>query len=238
MSVTYANGDSGSDRSGTDVPQLRAALAWAGAVGLCLAAALGISAILGASLGETAIRLAASGLVCGFDALFAVAAATLAQRSAAWRLLAILGVLGSVITAVVSLVAIWGASVGETVGRVALVTGSVSSAVGITGFLLSQQRDEDPSAISALMVATLALDWVLTIALTVDVVFAKNSAASGGPEASGVQFPLSGLGFERFLGVTSLLTVLGLLLLPVLRRAHPAYRAARPTRQSRPGISA
>jgi len=230
MSVTYANGGSGTDRSGTDVPQLRAALAWTGAVGLCLATALGISAILGASLGQTAIRLAGSGFVCGFDALFAVGATTLSQRSASLRIPAMVGVLASVIAAAVSLVAIWGASVGETVGRIALVASFLSSALGLSGFILSQQRDEDPPAISALMVATLILDWVLTIALTIDIVFATNSPSSGGPEAAGVQFPLTGVSFDRFLAVTSLLTLLGLLLLPLLRRAHPAYRAARPTR--------
>src|ERR1700728_318140 len=121
MSVTDETSGPGLYRSGDDVPQLRAGLAWTGAVGLCLAAALGISAILGASLGQTAIRLAGSGFVCGFDALFAVAAATLSQRSASSPLLAIVGVLASVIAAAVALVAIWGASVGETVGRIALV---------------------------------------------------------------------------------------------------------------------
>jgi hypothetical protein len=230
MSVTYANGGPGTDRSGTDVPQLRAALAWTGAVGLCLATALGISAILGASLGQTAIRLAGSGFVCGFGALFAVGATTLSQRSASLRIPAMVGVLASVIAAAVSLVAIWGASVGETVGRIALVASFLTSALGLSGFILSQQRDEDPPAISALMGATLILDWVLTIALTIDVVFATNSPPSGGPEAAGVQFPLTGVSFDRFLAVTSLLTLLGLVLLPLLRRAHPAYRAARPTR--------
>jgi hypothetical protein len=37
------------------------------------------SAILGASLGQTAVRLADSGFICGFDALSAVGAATLSQ---------------------------------------------------------------------------------------------------------------------------------------------------------------
>lgn len=77
------------------------------------------------------------------------------------------------------------------------------------------------------MAGTLVLDWLLTIALTIDVVFATNSSALAGTQAAGVQFPLAGLSFERFLAVTSVLTLLGLLLLPLLRRAHPAYRGGR-----------
>jgi hypothetical protein len=216
--------------SSADVPQLRAALAMTGAVGLCLASALGISAILGASLTLTAIRLAGSGLTCGFDALFALGAATLFQRSTSLRLPAIIGVLAGVVTAVLSLVAIWGANVGETIGRVGLVAGLLSAAIGLTGFLLSQQRQEDPPLISGLMVGTLILDWALTIALIIDIAFA--SSTSSGPQAAGVQFPLTGLTFERFLAVASLLTLLGLLLLPLLRRAHPGYRGDRPARSA------
>ena len=203
-----------------DVTQLRAVLAWMGAVGLCLATALGISAILGASLGQTAVRLAASGFICGFDALFAVGAATLSQRSALWRVAALIGVLASVVSAAVLVVAVWGGGVGETVGRISLGAGSVGSALGISGFLLSQQRSEDPRAITGLMIATLALDWALTIAVSIDVIFATSSTAA----TAGVQVPFGGVGFTRFLGVTGLLTLLGLLLLPLMRRAHPAYR--------------
>jgi hypothetical protein len=230
MSVTDETREPGTYQSGSDVPQLRAGLAWAGAVGLCLATALGISAILGASLGQTAIRLAGSGLACGFDALFAVGAATLFQRSASLRIPALIGVLASFVAVAVSLVAIWGAQVGETIGRIGLVAGLLSSALGLSGFLLSQQREEDPNLIRGLVVATLVLDWALTIALIIDIIFATSSAASGNPEAGGVQLPLSGLSFDRFLAVTSLLTLLGLLLLPLLRRAHPAYRAVRASR--------
>ena len=229
MSVTDETSGPGFHGSGSDTPQLRAGLAWTGAVGLCLAAALGISAILGASLGQTATRLAASGLVCGLDALFAVAAVTLSQRSVSLRIPALVGVLASVITVAVSLASIWGANVGETLGRVALVAGLLASALGLSGLLLSQQRDDDPSIAGRLMATTLVLDWVLTIALTIDIIFAS-SATSNGPEAAGVQFPLSGLSFERFIAVISLLTLLGLLLLPLLRRAHPAYRAGRPAK--------
>jgi hypothetical protein len=208
----------------TDVPRLRAALAVVAAVGLCLAAAIGISAILGASLGLTAARLAGSGFICGVDGLFAVGAATLFQRSSALRVAGLLGVLATIVTAAVSLSAIWGASVGETVGRVGLVAGLLSGAVGLTGFLLSQQRTEDPGGIRLLMLVTLALDWVATIAVTIDIVFATGSSAVG---TAGLQLPLGGVGFDRFLGVTSVLTLLGLLLLPLLRRAHPAYRGGR-----------
>ena len=105
--------------------------------------------------------------------------------------------------------------------------GLLSSALGLSGFLLSQQRVEDPRGVRGLMAATLALDWFLSIALAIEVVFATSST---GPGAGGVHFPLTGLDFERFVGVISLLIVLGLLLLPLLRRAHPAYRGGQLTR--------
>jgi hypothetical protein len=230
MSVTDHAGDPGLYRGGSDVPQLRAVLAWTGAIGLCLATALGISAILGASLSETAIRLAGSGVIFGLDALFALGAATLAQRSPSLRAPALIGVLATVVTTAVSLAGIWGADVGETIGRVALVAGALASALGLTGFLLSQQRAEDPPVISGLMVVTLLLDWALTVALTIDVIFATSSTSTAGPATAGVQFPLNGLTFDRFLAVAGVLTLLGLFLLPLLRRAHPAYRGGRPTR--------
>jgi hypothetical protein len=222
MNAVDISGDSGPARAETDVPRLRAVLSWTAVVGLCLATGLGISAILGASLGQTATRLAGSGVACGLYGLFAVGAATLYQRSPSLRLSAVVGVLASVVAGAIVVAAEWGVTVSETVGRIALVAGLFSFALGVTGFLLSQQRDEDPRAVSRLMIATLLLAWTLTIAAAIDIVFATGSASSG-PEAAGVQVPLSGLGFERFLGVTSLLTLLGILLLPLLRRAHPAY---------------
>jgi hypothetical protein len=228
MNVTDLSSDSGSVRPASDVPHLRAVLVWASVIGLCLATALGITAVLGTSLGLTATRLASSGFTCGLYGLFAVGAATLYQRSSSLRLPAIVGVVASVVAAVILVIAEWGATVSETVGRIAVVAGILSFALGLTGFLLSQQREEDPPAISVLMVATLVLAWALTIAVTIDIIFATGSTT--GPEAAGVQFPLNGLGFERFLGVTSLLTLLGVLLLPLLRRAHPAYRGGRASR--------
>lgn len=210
------------DRSGADVPQLRAVLAWTTVVGLCLATALGISAILGASLDLTATRLAGTGVACGLYGLFAVGAATLYQRSPALRVAALAGIAASVIAAAILVAAEWGASVSSTVARIDLVAGVLSFAFGLSGFLLSQQRSEDPRSVTALTFVTVLLAWLLAGAATIELIFVTGSAT--GPQAAGVQFPLSGLGFERFLGVTSLLTLLGVLVLPIVRRAHPAYR--------------
>src|SRR5215472_10327714 len=111
MDAMDLSNDVGPGNAGTDVPQLRAALAWSAVVGLCLASALGISAILGASLDQTATRLASTGFTCGLYGLFAVGAATLYQRSPSLRLPAILGVLASLVAAVILVVAEWGATV-------------------------------------------------------------------------------------------------------------------------------
>jgi hypothetical protein len=219
-------------RTAGDIPLLRAGTAWLATIGFCLATALGISAILGASLGETAVRLAGSGVTCGLDALFAVGAATLYQRSSSQRAPAVIGVLASAVSAALSLAAVWGTSLGATAGRIVVVASLLAFAVGLSGFLLSQQRGEDPSAIRGLMFGTLLLEWVVATALIVDIVFATGSRSTVGPGAAGVQVPLSGLSFDRFLGVASLLTLLGLLLLPVLRRAHPAYRGGRATQST------
>ncbi|HLW94444.1 MAG TPA: hypothetical protein VKS25_03615 [Solirubrobacteraceae bacterium] len=228
MSTVDEPADLAPRSGGTDVPSLRAALAWAATVGLCLATALGISSILGATLSVTAIRLAGSGVACGFEGLFAVGAATLAQRSPSLRAPALIGVLASVVAAVVLVIDAWGASIGETVGRIAGTALLLSFALGLSGFLLSQTREEDPPAIRSLMVGTLVTLWVLAVTLIIDVAFASGSTPSPtNPTATGAQGALTGQTFDRFLAVTSLVMLLGLLLLPLLRRAHPAFRGGR-----------
>lgn len=224
---------------GTDVPSLRAALASAATVGLCLATALGISSTLGATLSETAIRLAGSGVVCGFEGLFAVGAATLAQRSSSLRAPALIGVLASLVAAVVLVIDTWGASLSETFGRIAGSALFLSLALGLSGFLLSQTREEDPPAIRSLMIGTLVAIWLLAVTLIIDIAFASGSTPSpSNPTASGVQGALSGQAFDRLLAVTALLMLLGLVLLPLLRRAHPAYRGGRGQAGDGPAASA
>ena len=211
---------------GADVPSLRAALAWAATVGLCLATALGISSILGATLSVTAIRLAGSGVACGFEGLFAVGAATLAQRSSSLRAPALIGVLASVVAAVVLVLDTWGASISETLGRVAGTALFLSLALGLSGFLLSQTREEDPPAIRSLMVGTLVAIWLLAVTLIIDVAFATGSTPSpSNPTANGVQGALTGEAFDRFLAVTRAADA--------ARLGAPPVAAPRPPRLSR-----
>ena len=232
MSVSDQSIDPHPRGDDADVPLLRAGLAWISTVGLCVAVVLGISAILGASLGVTAVRIAGSGGVCGLYGLFAVSSSTLHQRSAAWQLPGLIGVLSATIAVGLSLAAIWGgSSLGDTATRVLAIAGLVAAAIGFAGFLLSQQRDEDPAAIRGLMIGTVTVFCALAIVLIIDIAFATGPVSTNSRSASsGTGFVFSGINFVRFVGVAALLTLLGTILLPVLRRAHPAYRGGPPNK--------
>jgi hypothetical protein len=81
------------------------------------------------------------------------------------------------------------------------------------------------------MVATLGLARILAIVLVVDIISATGFASVTTSSASGgAQALFGGVSFARFVSVTALLTFLGSVLLPVLRRAHPAYQGGPPAR--------
>jgi hypothetical protein len=223
-----ARGDKG------DLPTLRASLAWITTVGLGVAAALGIGAILGASLDATAIKIAGSGGVCGFYGLFAISSSTLYQRSSASQLPGLIGVLSATIAVAFSLAAIWGGSpLGDTATRVLSIASLVAAATGFAGFLLTQQRDEDPAAIRGLMLGTVTIVCVLAGVLIIDIAFATGSVSTNSTAASSSTGALfSGISFVRFVGIGALLALLGTVLLPVVRRAHPAYRGGRPDKSA------
>src|SRR5450755_3564840 len=103
MSVTD-NSDVHPNRDSGDVPSLRAGLAWFATAGLCLGSALGIAAILGASLSATAVRVAGSGALCGLFGLVAVSSSTLQQRSSVWQGSGLIGVLAATVAAVISMI--------------------------------------------------------------------------------------------------------------------------------------
>jgi hypothetical protein len=213
-------------RNDSDLPVLRAGLAWFTTVALCIVAALGISAIIGASLSRTAVQIAGSGAVCGLYGLLAVGSSTLRQRSRGWQLTGAAGVLAAAIATVLALVGIWGSSpLGEAVVRILACATLAATAIGFTAFLLTQQREEDPPAIRRLMIGTATIFCALALVLIIEFAFSGGSVStSNTPASSDSQFVFSGITFARFVGVTFVLSVLGALLLPVLRRAHPAYR--------------
>jgi hypothetical protein len=233
MSVTD-NSDVHPNRDSGDVPSLRAGLAWFATAGLCLGSALGIAAILGASLSATAVRVAGSGALCGLFGLVAVSSSTLQQRSSVWRRAGVIGVLAAIVAAVFSMLGVWSNTpLSDTVTRILAVSGVIAVTIGFTGFLLTQQREEDPAAIGGLMVATLGLAWILSVVLVVDIISAAGSASvATGSASGGAQALFGGVSFARFVSVSALLTVLGSVLLPILRRAHPAYRGGPPTRSN------
>ena len=231
MSVTqdvdvHPNRDSG------DLPSLRAGLAWFATAGLCLGSALGIAAILGSPLSSAAVRVAGSGALCGLLGLLAVSSSTLQQRSSVWQGVGVIGVFAAAVAAVIAMLGVWSNTpLSDTVTRILAACVMVALTTGFTGFLLSQQRDEDPAAIGGLMVATLGLAWVLAIVLVVDIISVTGSASGTARSASGgAQALLGGVSFARFVSVAALLTFLGSVLLPILRRAHPAYQGGPPTR--------
>jgi hypothetical protein len=212
-----------------DLPMLRAALAWFTTVALCIGAALGGSVILGASLSHTAIRIAGSSLVCGFYGLLAVSSSTLHQRTSLWQAAGVAGVLAATIAIACSLAGIWGSSLGDVASRTFASASLAAIAIGFTAFLVTQQRDEDPRAIRVLMAATATILCVLALVLIIDIAFSSSAVStSTTPQSSGGQFVFSGIDLVRYVGVSVLLALLGTLLLPVLRRAHPAYRGGLP----------
>jgi len=217
-------------RAERDLPMLRAALAWFTTVALCIGAALGVSAILGASLSVTAIRIAGSGAICGFYGLLAVSSSTLHQRKSLWQVAGVAGVLAATIAVACTLAAIWGSSpLGDVASRTLASAALAATAIGFTAFLVTQQRDEDPRAIRVLIVATATILCALALVLIIDIAFSSSAVStSNTPESSGGQFVFSGIGLVRYAGVSVLLALLGILLLPVLRRAHPAYRGGPP----------
>jgi hypothetical protein len=200
--------------------------------GLCLGTALGIAAILGSSLGATAVRVAGSGALCGLFGVLAVSSSTLHQRSSLWQGSGVIGVLAAIVAAAFSMLGVWSNSpLSDTATRLLGVAVLIAAAMGLTGLLLTQQRDEDPAAIRGLMVATLGIAWILAIVLIVDIISAAGSASIDASSALGGTQPVfGGVSFVRFVSVAALLTLLGSVLLPVLRRAHPAYRGGPPTR--------
>jgi hypothetical protein len=209
-------------------PWLRTLVASVTAVGLTVTIALGIAAVLGTSLGVTALRIAGTGASLAIYGLFAVGSVTLRQRSLGWQVAGAVGVLCSTAAAVITVTDVWSSALnGDAAGRAILITALVGFALGFTGFLLTHQRPEDTAGIRALMIGTLAASYILTIALSIDIVVSSGSstvtATASGATTSGVLS--SSVDFGRFLGVLALLTLLGALLLPVLRRANPAFRS-------------
>src|SRR5581483_12394729 len=88
-------------------PWLRTLVASVTAVGLTVSVALGIAAVLGASLGATAIRIAGTGGILALYGLFAVGSATLRQRSLGWRIAGAVGVLCSTAAAAITITDVW-----------------------------------------------------------------------------------------------------------------------------------
>src|SRR5581483_2895507 len=117
-------------------PWLRTLVASVTAVGLTVSIALGIAAVLGASLGATAIRIAGTGAILALYGVFAVGSTTLRQRALGWQVAGAVGVLCSTFATAITVADVWGAGLtGEAPGRAVLVTGLIGFALGFTGFL-------------------------------------------------------------------------------------------------------
>ena len=210
--------------AGRGFPLLRVGTACVTAIGLCLAAGLGIAAILGASLDVTAAKLAGSGVICGFFGLFAVGASTLHQRNLAGRLLALAGVATAALVVVVLLISIWAQeTLSNGLGRAVGTAATTALTIGLCAFLISQQRTEDTAGVRALMLATILLLTVLGTVTALEAVFASGRSATASTPGDNVAFFASGLDYARFVGVTGTLSLLGLLLLPVVRRGNPRF---------------
>jgi hypothetical protein len=173
-------------------------LALTAAGALCLAGLVSIGIFLFGTFGETETRLLATALAVAGYSLTGLAATMRVGRRPFW--LAPLGIGVSSIAFGLMVVLIWSDPEGDLLGRAA---GSVTVvAVAIAHASLLLPRHADQRAAKAVLAGTLAASTVLATMLVVLMLFALEP----------------GERYLRWLGVFAVLTVLGTLLVPLLRK--------------------
>ncbi len=166
---------------------------------LCLAALVSIVIFLFGSFGETETRLLATALAVAGYSLTGLAATTRIGRRPAW--LGPLGIGVSGLGFLLAIALIWTSPEGSLLGR---LTGSVTVlAIAIAHASLLLPRHPDQRVTAAVLAATLAMLALLAVMLITLMLFALEP----------------GDWYFRWLGVVAVLTVLGTLLVPILRKA-------------------
>lgn len=166
---------------------------------LCLAALVSIAIFLFGSFGETETRLLATALAVAGYSLTGLAAATRIGRRPGWLGPLGIGVSGFGFFLTTSL--IWVAPEGDLLSRLA---GSVTVlAIAIAHASLLLPRHPDRRVTASVLAATLAMLALLAAMLITLMLFALEP----------------GDWYFRWLGVVAVLTVLGTLLVPILRKS-------------------
>lgn len=180
---------------------------------LCLAALVSIVIFLFGSFGETETRLLSTALAVAGYSLTGLAATTRIGRRPVW--LGPLGIGASGVGFLLAISLIWTTPEGDLLVR---LTGSATVlAVAIAHASLLLPRHPDQRVTAAVLTATLVMLAVLAAMLIVQMLFAFEPSDW----------------YLRWMGVVAVLTVLGTLLVPILRKAtaKPGGLAAVPPAQ-------
>ncbi|ALJ21107.1 hypothetical protein [Microbacterium sp. No. 7] len=188
-------------------------------VSFALAALGGIAVLLGAELGSAAGQVLATTAVVGAFSVAVLCCAALIGRRV--QLVGVIGVLVSVLAAVLVIVLIWGEPRSDGFFQWMLTLISASSAFAL-GSLLLLLADRRRPAVRLGLIVTLAL-FVLVLALVVNLIW-------NAPDIDGDLYP-------RLLGIVSILAALGGVVVPVMSLLMPDARPAGEARVT-PGLAA
>jgi hypothetical protein len=175
---------------------------------LCLIALIAIAAILGGDFGETEARVVGTVLGIAVYSATSFAQVPLLERRPDLAWLAWCGIAASAIGFVVVVSAIWSESDSSGTWRSATIFLVIAVSLANTAVLISRRRPGDGPAVR--MVLGLTIGAVATLALLLIAELSEHGT--------------HGESFYRLLGVVAVLWVLGMLLLPILRKAEATQR--------------
>jgi hypothetical protein len=213
----------------------RSIIGAASVAGFAVVAAVLIGAVLGAFHEAGWAKIGGSALVVGWTGFWALSAVTLSGRGGAWRYVAVAGVAAELLAGACLLAGIWGAQFTHFEGDATSVIAAFGSAAGLAGLLLSHARRDDTVLTTTVMYAAVGFYWlasaigvILVLKLTgsprsipvAPLVSIGRPALSTGMSSGPSSFDLTLL---KSLAVTLILSLTGILMLPVLRRMTPAF---------------
>jgi catechol 2,3-dioxygenase-like lactoylglutathione lyase family enzyme len=156
----------------------------------------------GTELDETGGRLIGTAALLALCCLAGVAGTSLAARRPEWALLGYLTALAAAATFVATEFGIWSDDPGEGTWEAAGMLAVLGVAGAHTSLLLASARDRDPDPVRVVRAGTILVIWLLSLVAIAEI--------SGNGDIG-----------ERPLGILAVLYVLGVLVLPLLRRIAP-----------------